>query len=95
MDKINENLSLPNGRQIRGARALLGFTQEHCSRAAGVALSSYKRYEHTNDSQILLIELKYRTVIAVVDYFLSCGIQFGNSEQIVFVSFDPSKAVEK
>ena len=95
MEKIKENFSLPSGRQIRGARALLGFTQESCAKAAGVSLSSYKRYEGISDSETLLLLLKYGTIMSIVEYFYSCGIEFGNSAQAIFVSFDPTKFTNK
>lgn len=93
MDQIKETFSLPNSRQIRGARALLGFTQEFCATKAGVSLSSYKRYERIADGETILLMIKYSTVISIVDYFQSCGIQFGNSNQTIFLSFNQSKVV--
>ena len=93
MDQIKETFSLPNSRQIRGARALLGFTQEFCAKKAGVSLSSYKRYERIADGETILLMIKYSTVVSVVDYFQSCGIQFGNSNQTIFLSFNQSKVV--
>jgi len=93
MDKIEETFSLPNGRQIRGARALLGFTQEFCAKKAGVSLSSYKRYEGMADNETILLIIKYSTVISIIDYFKSCGIEFGNSDQTLYLSFSQSKTV--
>ena len=93
MDDIEANFSLPKGRQIRGARAVLGFTQEFCAKKAGVSLSSYKRYEAIADNETILLIIKYSTVISTVDYFQSCGIQFGNSDQTIYLSFSQSKAV--
>ena len=93
MDKIEETFSLPNGRQIRGARAILGFTQEFCAKKAGVSLSSYKRYERIADDETILLIIKYSTVISIIDYFQSCGIQFGNSNETIFLSFNQSKVV--
>ena len=93
MDKIKETFSLPYGRQIRGARALLGFTQEFCAKKAGVSLSSYKRYERIADNETILLIIKYSTVISVINYFQSCGIQFGNSDETIFLSFNQSKVV--
>ena len=93
MDIIEETFWLPNSRQIRGARALLGFTQEFCAKKAGVSLSSYKRYEGIADNETILLIIKYSTVISVINYFQSCGIQFGNSDQTIFLSFSQSKVV--
>ena len=93
MDKIEETFWLPNSRQIRGARALLGFTQEFCAKKAGVSLSSYKRYERIADNETILLIIKYSTVISVINYFQSCGIQFGNSDETIFLSFNQSKVV--
>jgi len=93
MDKIEVTVSLPNGRQIRGARAILGFTQEFCAKKAGVSLSSYKRYERIADDETILLIIKYSTVISIIDYFQSCGIQFGNSNETIFLSFNQSKVV--
>ena len=93
MDKIEVTVSLPNGRQIRGARAILGFTQEFCAKKAGVSLSSYKRYEGIADNETILLIIKYSTVISIIDYFQSCGIVFGNSDETIFLSFNQSKVV--
>ena len=93
MDKIEVTFSLPNGRQIRGARAILGFTQEFCAKKAGVSLSSYKRYERIADDETILLIIKYSTVLSIIDYFQSCGIQFGNSDESIFLSFNQSKVV--
>ena len=83
---MDQNLQLPTASQIRGARAMLGLTQEHCSKQAGVALSSYKQYEHLPDTAIVLTKLKYSTVSLIVEFFNSCGIVFGLSDDGLSVS---------
>lgn len=55
---------------------MLGLTQEQCSKHAGVSLTSYKRYEQLEDTEMVLNELKYSTVKSIVSFFEEKGIVF-------------------
>jgi predicted transcriptional regulator len=61
-----------SNRQIRAARALLGWSQTQLSRAAGVSLMTIKRLEASDDA----LQARFSTVMKVKDAVERAGIEF-------------------
>jgi predicted transcriptional regulator len=68
------SLILLNGRQLRAARALLGWTQEELSGKAKVAVGTVKRMEGFNGH----VEARTDTLRRIVAVLEKAGLQFLN-----------------
>ena len=71
---VFQSLILLNGRQLRAARALLGWTQEELSGKAKVAVGTVKRMEGFNGP----VEARTDTLRRIVAVFEKAGLQFLN-----------------
>ena len=66
----------PTGPQVRGARAMLGLTQEKTAKGAGVALSALKKYESLEINDFPLAYLRYQTISKLIKFYESHGLRF-------------------
>ncbi|WP_440993666.1 helix-turn-helix domain-containing protein [Cysteiniphilum litorale] len=65
-------MKLITGSQVRGARALLNWSQLELSKNSGVAIGSIRRIEANND----LMAGSASTFIKLIDAFTNNGIEF-------------------
>ena len=74
---------VPTGVQIRGARAMLGLTQEQCAQGSGIALSALKKYESLEKNKFPLAHLRYQTISRLIEFYESHRLRFyGDNESI-------------
>ena len=85
------NIKIPRGAQIRAARCLLKLTQEQCATAAGVSLSTLKKFEQLEDTDVVLMHIKYDKVMKILNSFKDAGINFEVTEGNVGVYLDISE----
>ena len=86
-----ETLQIPNSQQVRAARALLGLTQAEISKIAGIALSTIKKYEALGGDEEPLLQLSFRTVEKLVNFYKEQGVEFTISAERVSVTFQRSR----
>jgi|LauGreDrversion4_2_1035121.scaffolds.fasta_scaffold792500_2 transcriptional regulator with XRE-family HTH domain len=65
-------IKLITGAQVRGARALLNWSQQELANSSGVAINSIRRIESNNDA----ITGSASTFIKLMDTFTKNGIEF-------------------
>ena len=66
-----------NGRHLRAARALLGWTQEELSRKAKVGLGTVKRMEGFDGP----VEARTDTLRKIVGILENAGVEFLNDDR--------------
>ena len=88
---MDVKLLLPNGNQIKAARCLLNLTQDDCAKYSGVSLSTLKKYESINNTELVLKHMRYDKVMAILNYFASVGVEFGHAEEKMEVALKISE----
>lgn len=71
-------MNYPSAQQIVAARALLGLNQQELADGAGVSLSTIRRFEATAAEPEMLSTMRFSTMIAIVEFFTSHGVEFRN-----------------
>ena len=77
MDVIGFGLIRITGRHLRGARGLLGWTQSHLAKKAGVGLGTIRRMEDFDEA----VGARTDTLGKVVAVLEKAGIEFLDDDQ--------------